>query len=499
MTEANESDRIIAVLGAVGQQQFHVGYEAMTVAAVLRLKAAGFVVRILTRSIEDTAARYPEVQTEESFEFPASPLEREALYAQVADWIAGEPVPDDVSAQCERIAASVAQCQGLLIAGGGNLNSLSGRSLYERAAIVAIAQARDVPVLITSQTVGPTLTEPDRETVAQLVSGAKLFGVRETHSYQLCAQQVGHFTEFDPSVVQAHVDDAVTLVELEPVFEPIEKLISVTIADAPGSLGSGEFLAGWVKLLNGLLQHQGLSIELVPHQGTIGASDADQAIHEAIARELDSDRVTVLPLVDVASAISAIERSHAVISNRYHPVVFALGAGKPAWGFAADSYTYSRIDGVFDQFGISGLTVPIALLPVVTDTDIAGWLNEHTALSEHLDEVVAGVRIDLDRWWESMIQVLRATEPARVPQHFLTRRFEGQPLSSVSTDAVRALFEIDRARQQTSAELDRLQEWSVQLESRTVAAEQALGQVSQTRGWRTARGLRNRAGRARGN
>ena len=75
-----------------------------------------------------------------------------------------------------------------MIAGGGNLASTWPLHVYERAALAGIAARLGRPLVVSGQTLGPTLLGRDRELVGELLRSARLVGVRESSSHALAAE-----------------------------------------------------------------------------------------------------------------------------------------------------------------------------------------------------------------------------------------------------------------------------------------------------------------------
>lgn len=142
----------IVVLGDLGQRAYHVGDEAMTVAAIDELRSridAEFVA--LTRDPVQTAELYG-IRTAPALEFPWPPAERNSHLELIRRAARGDREALPADHVTWRVIDEVRAADGVLIAGGGNMNSLFGWLLYERAALGIIAATLNKPLVISGQT-----------------------------------------------------------------------------------------------------------------------------------------------------------------------------------------------------------------------------------------------------------------------------------------------------------------------------------------------------------
>ena len=86
-------------------------------------------------------------------------------------------------------ADSIAAMDAVVISGGGNLNSRFGWLLYERAAVALVAEYAGVPLFVTGQSLGPTLTERDAQTLERMLRSARSVSVREENSLAWCRER----------------------------------------------------------------------------------------------------------------------------------------------------------------------------------------------------------------------------------------------------------------------------------------------------------------------
>ena len=408
----------IAVLGDVGQNEYHVGDEAMAHAAVDELQKRGFgEFVVLTHDVEQSArlfgqpaARRPDV--------PWNAYERHQLLQEIKALLAGHASSHQAADVVRTFQDAFTSCHSLLLAGGGNLTSQYGGLLFERLAAIHTAHALGMKVLVSGQTVGPVLTDADRAEAAEAFKLCTVFGSRERHTHELL-DSLGV-----PS--QAVLDDA-TYYALGaesgaessgsvPSDAVPSAYIAATFAPASGAMGTDDYHRHMARLLDLAHEQLNLPILLLPHVSTVGEMDGDQGCHRAIARLA---KVKDIRLVDQKTAVETAALTagaELVVSSRYHPVIFALSAGVPVLPVAVDYYAEVRIGGALENWGLR--PVMRSLRHLADDAD-AKWVNSvigaRADIAEHLQkhgDVMAGYQED---WWNQLAAVLRGTAPRQTP------------------------------------------------------------------------------------
>lgn len=405
----------VAVLADLGQDVYHAGDEAMGHAAADELRSRGFQVLLLSRNPAQTERLF-DAPAAATLPFPWPPAERESYLGHIRAHLAGtsELPPEDPA---RALIEVLSECDGLLIAGGGNLNSRYGWLLYERAAAVVIARALGKPVVISGQTLGPQLTAPDAIVLAEMLLAADLCSMREPASLQL-ARSMG-------VPAAAGLDDASFLTPAassEPAAAsgtaavngvqdlPGSGYVAVTVA--PLSEGREDLFAQLGAELDSLHGQTGLPVVFVPHMG-IGADQGwDMAAHARIAGAMStrSLQLPVLPARDVAGITAGAAM---VLTTRYHPAVFALSAGVPVLGLAPDNYSGVRISGAMGNWGLSDFVLPV---PALGEGLLGPALSEawerRSDISGHLAEVLPSRSAWSQSWWDAVAAVFQQASPA---------------------------------------------------------------------------------------
>ncbi|MET4060358.1 colanic acid/amylovoran biosynthesis protein [Arthrobacter sp. UYP6] len=411
------SPRRVAVLADLGQDVYHAGDEAMGHAAADELLARGLRVLLLSRNPGQTEHLFG-TEAVHTLAFPWPPAERETYFRGILDHLSGLselPAGDPALTLIDELQ----KCDGVLIAGGGNLNSRFGWLLYERAAVIAIARSLGKPVVVSGQTLGPALTGVDALALASVLGAADLSGVREQASADVARR-------LDVSVV-AGLDDASFLAAAgegssgissfaeasTDVGEHLRKLpdsgyVAVTVSPYAG--GPEDLYALLGAELDALHLETGLPSVFVPHLGT-GTDGWDSQAHARIAASMSSpsQRLPVLPARNVAALTSG---ASLVVTSRYHPAVFALSKEVPVVALAVDSYSGVRLEGVMANWGLRDFVLPLpALKAGLLAPALAESWQRKTEISKHLKDISPSRKAWSRQWWDAVAAVFSGPEP----------------------------------------------------------------------------------------
>ena len=405
--------RIVAIGDVGARPSFHVGDEAMLEAAVVEI-GARLDVRwtVVSAFPEETVRRYG-VESVSGFGFVAlgSAAAQEMRLTQINGIVEGIvelPVDDPAGPLLDALT----DADAVLIAGGGNLNSTWPAHIYERAALAQVAQRLGAPLLVSGQGIGPDLTRRDGELAAAALTGAQLVGVREEASAAL-ALQLGVL----PDRIWRTCDDAAFL----PVPVDVDicadlglragRFVAVTINSFTGIGAGADLVASYGMLLDNIVASTGLDVVLVPHVGSLdGFAEVeadDVSYHAAVRAAATTDRIRLAPVMS-SSAVADLTRAAAlVVSNRYHPIVFALCAAVPVVGITVDSYTDSKIRGAAHLLGQSSWCVSILGLEsgVVAAAVEEAW-SRRTEISQRLSDLIGPLEKEKARYWDAFASVL---------------------------------------------------------------------------------------------
>ncbi len=397
----------VLVLGDVGGP-FHLGDDAMLEAAMAALPHHRWTV--LSNDPASTRARYGVKAVRQLG------LSTDARLEELVAAAHGEkPLsPDDPALD---VLDAVAAADAVLIAGGGNLASGWTQQVYERAALAALALARSKPLVVTGQGLGPHLTKRDGELVASVLTSAQLVGVRSRTSAQL-AKQLG----VPAQRVWTNHDDAMFV----PAAEHDSGHVAVSLSPHHGLVNDPA--EAWAGLLDHLVELTGLDVLLVPN------APEDVAHHEALLTHVKSRRVR-----QVEASAAPFRSASLVLSNRHHPVVFALSAAVPSVGIATDDYTEAKIAGSLALQGLEGWCASVLGLEngLLADAVDEAWARR-TEISEHLLPRTAHAEAAAQRWWRAVDAALHGRPvPAQQPDVDLTEVRPDGAWAERSADALR--------------------------------------------------------------
>lgn len=404
----------LAVIADIGQENYHVGDEAIGHAAYQELTRRGVNVVMLTHNRENTREYFGEVTLGDTFRFPWPPVDRERYLTEIREVLQGNTSVLPTHDQVFGIIETIKNVDGLLIAGGGNLNSTYGWLLYERAALALIARHFGKKVIISGQTIGPVLTRSDEKVLAELLDSASLVGLREERSSSYAKRLVKN-----PAKVSVTLDDA-SFIGDKPdkgqsdVSHTASSLIGTFSPDLAG-LDGEKGVAGLAALLDALSEQSEEAVTLLPHLGTPGHHDGDQQFHDLLAEKMRIPPVT-LPIQPAISTAKITRNAQVVITNRYHPVIFGIAGQAGVLPIAMDDYGQTRIAGALRHWGAEQWVLPGTFLEQVDRTSASKVVGEYrhgfAGLASHTSGVAEKLRKAFDHWWDVVVAVFGDLDPA---------------------------------------------------------------------------------------
>ena len=413
----------VLVLADVGSPSYHVGDEAVGQAAAARLAERGLTPVVVSNG-RHLAADYEGLEVVTG---PPLPLDRVELVgahrALAADPAAAERGRHGPA--LEAIARNVGAVDAVLVAGGGNLASAFDWLLYQRIAHLLLAQRRGLPTAVSGQTLGPVLVGADIAELAPVMGAARTIGLRERRSSELGRR-------IQPRDVTADCLDDAQFFGPFGADEPgagvlaaggAPRTVVATVAPPGPHVHPGEQAERFARDLVALHERTGCRILLVPHKGRIpGAGGEDEAVAEDIQRRARCPMISVEPVTSARRAAEAVGEADLVITNRYHPVVFALARGVPVLPLVEDDYADARIDGVLDRWGLAGRGVPVRTLDEgeITPAALAVW-EERGAYVAHIRAAAPDLRAFHEQWWDALAARLAADAALAVPLPWLCR------------------------------------------------------------------------------
>lgn len=471
----------VLVVGDIGQHTYHVGDEAMTMAAARFLHEGGCSVTLMTRD-ERHSARYLNAPRSAEgdgysylpfFLFPWAPAERELTLAalecvlaelhadrerpSIAELVAlpqVQALPEvlhPLEQTVERMvcfADSIATMDAVVISGGGNLNSRFGWLLYERAAVTLATEYAGVPLFVTGQSLGPVLNPEDAQVLERMLRTARSVTVRESSSLAWCRERdidarlcVDDATDAAPEHPSRALDYTADTDEADEagtahavILDPSELLdtlperyVCVTVNACTQE--QAERLAGLLDQV--YCEHRYAPVFLShfgdPLQANQPGRRGDADTHERIVGLLSPaarEAAIVLPILHTDQSLLVHRAAALTITSRYHPAVFSAAAGIPVLALIPDAFTQVRVGGALSLYGWGEFTLPLGMLAGgVPELMVAAALR------------YAAVATDARR--TELLEALRAERAyllAQILAHCENKYAEGTP-SQVNTEA----------------------------------------------------------------
>jgi polysaccharide pyruvyl transferase WcaK-like protein len=364
----------LVLIGDIGplDGMIHIGDEAMFDEAVRQLRRRGVdQITAISSNPADTTARYG----------------------------VSAVLPMGRGGSADDLRSLVADADGVLVTGGGNLSSVWPTHIVERSTLAQIATEQERPFVLSGQTIGPVLTGDGREMVARMLASARLVGLREAASAALVAGMGV------PAARMAHtVDDASFLADgrEQPTALDTEPYALITLARHVGDVDPELALTAYARLLDEVVAQTGLELVFHAHFASMreGDSRGDSAVHDAVAARLRTSRVRVAPTTDIPSSARLARGAALVVSSRYHPAVFAGPGGVPTIGIPVDQYTDVKLRGALGAFGQSGIVPLTAVLEGHGAEAVREVWDAREVTRERGIHLAEQVRPDSDAWWD---------------------------------------------------------------------------------------------------
>lgn len=311
---------------------------------------------------------------------------------------------------------AVASCHAVILSGGGNLASSWPDLLRERVTLLELAHRFGKPSVVLGQTIGPHLSDEERQLLAATLPQARFVGVRELPSAML-AISLG----VPPERIWYQFDDALRPDEAVPVL-PDAATIAVTIDPQLRATGKLLFEALAAQLRT-LADATGARLVLVPHAFGDEGAPSDLTEARLLAAAIGGQRI----VIDVDDARSAAASASLVISSRYHPIVFGLLAGVPSLGIYGDDYCRVKLQGALAHAGLERwtLTYDEVASGRLLEMSRELWASRES-IRQTLDARMASWRAECGERWAAVRQAITG-EGAPVPSSTLF----GRPVEEV--------------------------------------------------------------------
>lgn len=408
--------RVVVVGDVSGGGNYHLGDEAMSEVAITELKRRGGEVTLVAGDPKISGPFYG-VDAVPRFGFRGIKTRN----AQVAHLKRILEVAKSSSVEDEKFTATieaVENANAVVIAGGGNLNSSGLHHVFERLALKRLAEHFNIPLYVSSQTVGPHLQPEDRKLVAEIASYARVFGARE----RATAALVRELVKGRGNVVQT-LDDAILL---EPTTEKelASRKLSLPERFVVGSftyhawstgVSRQEYYAKLAAFLDRIVDSHNIDVVLLPHMGTLDSStpateDDDQFGHDEIAKLSCSERVISVGILSARDTLAITSRAEFTVSTRYHPVIFGAGVGVTSVGIVTSYYSATRMRGALANIGMEAFAIPFEACNTGLGVSLNNALRTKNAFfNEQFRQVGVTQKRYQASWWDGIAADIEGT------------------------------------------------------------------------------------------
>lgn len=399
----------ITMIGDVGWSRFyHLGDEAMTEFAIDALRDRSDIEITLIAGEPDYAGEMYGVEAIPRIGFKRDREPNIARMKRILEFAETDGRSGTLSANdpAVTVISSVRDSDAVLIAGGGNLNSMFAHHIYERVTLGRLAKLFGKPYALTSQTLGPLIYDEDRKLVYEFLADAEFVGSRESYTTQF-AKDVGG----KRAVVRRQVDDAFSLKARDEDRRAVADLVQqpfvlASFAEKASSpvLSDKSYHSKLIEITRRLYDETGLDVLLVPHGGGLppAAPTRDQHTNEQIVGEVGRDGVTATRMLTSRELIALTEQAEFVIGTRYHAGIFAGAAAVPFISLVPNLYSSIRMRGAAENVGMEQFVLPVESVDDIVQTGVGVAKNRHE-LQRSLTESCARRRAEHEEWWDFVV------------------------------------------------------------------------------------------------
>lgn len=399
----------LTMIGDVGWSRFyHLGDEAMTEFAIDALRDRTDIEITLIAGEPEYAGQMYGVDAIPRIGFKRDREPNIARMEKVLEHVETDGNRSSLKAgdPALKVIEAVRNSDAVLIAGGGNLNSMFAHHICERATLAKIARASGKPYALTSQTLGPLIYEEDRGIVHDLLAEAEFIGTRESYTTDLAEELAS-----GAATVRRQVDDAFSLTAGDDDRAAVSDLVDepfilASFAEKASTpmISDADYHARLAELTRRLTDETGLRVLLVPHGGALPPAEEtrDQLTDVRIARA--SGRETVVPtrMLTARQLVALTEQAAVVIGTRYHAAIFAGAAGVPFISLAPNLYSSIRMRGAAENVGMENYVLPLDSVNDIVATAV-GIIGDRDDLTETLREQSERRRAEHRQWWDFLV------------------------------------------------------------------------------------------------
>lgn len=395
----------IAVLADIGHPTEHVGDDAIAIATFNELTNRGITPVMLTHNEEESRRLLPDAEFYPTPTFSGNPTEQLAQF--------NEGRRDENSKLHRLVTELLSDVEGVVIAGGGSLNSYYAWLAFERASLAIQAHEAGKPVVLTGHSFGPLITKKCEPVFAEMAASLDVAGFRGPLSVEL-ARQYG----FQDAVVTC--DDATRMAAINIPDDGAKPFIAGCFSSPIAPWLHDQCISLYASILDYLSQKLDLPVRLIPHMANPDAEDQDLAFHAAIA-DACIQPCEISTLAGPEETIRGFAGAKLTVTSRFHQAVFSCMQEVPVLPLAADLYGVHRMGDLLENHGLD----PSWVLPVMTlqgsnhDVLLDAFVARMQVQQAQLTSSAPAILDHHQKWWDSIATGFKTgdfkVEPLAIP------------------------------------------------------------------------------------
>ncbi|PFG31883.1 polysaccharide pyruvyl transferase WcaK-like protein [Paramicrobacterium agarici] len=339
------------------------------------------------------------------------------LVSEIANDFGTMPPEDPAHA----ILDLVRRCDAVIIAGGGNITSRYLYHVYERSVLTKLAKKFGKPLLMTSQTIGPSIDDAHLGIVAEILTSASMIGARELDSLALIGDlTAGRATAYrtldDAFHLRADAADEEWVAALNLDDRFVVASVSPYVSNPFWS--EDEYFTQMAAILDSVAAELDETVYLLPHAGSPIRDEKkhDQISHERVIKTSSSSRIYALPVMSARECLAVMKKATLAVSTRYHPIVLGQSVGTPTISIGVDAYSFVRMYGAQKNFETAELHLPARRATADAVSALSSQVAaQRRVYEQHIKAIEPVRRAEAKTWWDALVERIRESSGGTVP------------------------------------------------------------------------------------
>ncbi len=291
------------------------------------------------------------------------------------------PVSPPFYVESHRLSAQdfIDRFDGLLISGGGNLNDIFYRVLFNKTVLIREFSRRNKPVMLTGQQLGPFRSKLYRDALMRQLKKVGFLGLRDpSTSIDLCRNAC-----MDEHRYQLMGDDSLALMPSEPDIvrsvlrenhlEP-GRFIAINLRLSTYGINSDRGFRNSVDLIKKIIRRADMPLVLIP----ISSADHDSDHHAGLQLRHAGVPITALRLSSPSASLikGILGQAYGALGTSYHFCTFGLSQGVPALCLYEGAYYAQKARSIEQFWHQSGLAIDVSTPSEIVSAILEKWQNE---------------------------------------------------------------------------------------------------------------------------